>query len=101
MQTPKQEEILRRVLRAADDGGFISFHRLHKSMSYECSRQAFKCSLQVLRRHGLLEFVYGPNHVKDHQNRLEAFIKPTAQCYRVFRPHRDLAHRLGTQVPPE
>lgn len=89
MQTPKQEEILRRVLRAADDGAFITFNRLHKSMSYECSRSAFKSSLAALKKHGLIEMVYGPNHVKEHQNRLQAFVKPTAQCYRMFRPYKD------------
>lgn len=92
MQTEKQEEILRRVMQAVDQGAFITLTRLWKSLSYgqECSKQAVKCSVHILRDHGLLEFRYGPQLSATFIRGAAVSIKPTPACYQAFRPHSPL-----------
>lgn len=79
--SPKQREIMRLILEAADRGAFITLRDLHASLTYgpEVSVQAIQCSARFLERHGMLE--------RARQGR-ERIYKPTMKAYTRYRGSR-------------
>lgn len=78
--TPKQQEIVELVLKAADRGGDLEFHDLHATLSYgpSVSKQAVQYSIRYLEQHGFIARKYG--------HKRECLISPTLLAYQVFRP---------------
>jgi hypothetical protein len=80
--TPKQQEIMRHVLSAADAGSFLTIRQLKERLSYGpgVSLQALQSSVRFLEKHGMI--------VREYQlldSRKQVVLKPSALSYSVFR----------------
>jgi hypothetical protein len=86
--TDKQNEIMGKVLAAADAGTDIEFWELKNALSYgsDVTKQALQCSIRYLARHGLVARKYG------HRRKL--FLAPTMLAYQVFRSNSGVAMDL-------
>jgi len=84
-KTAKQMEIMRVIFKAAGEGKFLSPKELHKLIAHgaECKYPALICSISYLRRHGMIESVYGDDH-GPHQYGLKSYLKPTPKAYRTL-----------------
>ena len=75
--TPKQREILRLVLEAADRGEETTVEELRSRLSYKPAYQSLIGSLRYLHIHGMIE--------KKYQRYKPMTILPTLQTYAVIR----------------
>lgn len=78
--TPKQLEIMKLVMSAADAGSFITMEKLREDLSYgaTCSKQAVLCSLRILEKAGLL--------AKEYRGAKPMILKPTPLAYTLLKP---------------
>lgn len=78
VNTAKQQEIMRLVLGAADNGYFIGLTEIHDRVSYGKSvgSPAIQCSMRFLIKHDLVERI--------RIGRFSHF-KPTSRAYRRYR----------------
>ena len=78
--TPKQREILNVILKAADEGTFLTARQLKERLSYgaQVGHTAIYCSLNFLEKHGMI--------TKERGYRGAIVLKPTLKTYQVMRP---------------
>lgn len=82
--TQKQKNIMGLVLKLAGEGRFLNVGDLHKEVAHsaECTYGAFRKSLDVLERAGMIVRERIPGMIAKE-------VKPTLKGYDWFRPLRD------------
>lgn len=53
--THKQLDILRTIMKGAENGDLIDMDQLLEKISYKTSKQSMQCSIRVLESRGLIE----------------------------------------------
>ena len=100
--TPKQHEILARVLKAADAGAYMYLGKLAKEVSWGPIRvQSMTNSIKHLEAHGFVKRMYGFRTEPDMSKLIpfeigkpslfrgkRQYIVPTSQAYILFKARR-------------